>query len=214
MENVTGIKLDVTKIGEIEASVKQIGQSGGLFALVNNAGIVYASSLLEMSEENYNFQLEVNLTSANRLVQYFFEQLKSNKGRIVNISSLNGFITSPFGGAYAISKFGLLAYSEQLRAELNKFDILVSCIEPGYFHSAIFDKFSENKNETIATTKYYQEEWGTESSTKMRDDNIKDPIQVAERVHHSLTAENPYMHYTVGNKTEEGWSFHDHFHVR
>lgn len=46
MENVTGIKLDVTKIGEIEASVKQIGQSGGLFALVNNAGIVYASSLL------------------------------------------------------------------------------------------------------------------------------------------------------------------------
>ena len=207
IHNVTGIKIDVTNKSEIEASVKQIEKSGGLFALVNNAGIASANALIEMSEERYNFQLEVNLVASNRLVQYFFEQLRTNKGRVVNISSLNGFVTSPFGGAYAITKFGLLAYSEQLRAELKKFSIQVSCVEPGYFHSAIFEKADATRAETAARTEYYKEEWGAKRSTKMRDDNIKDPIQVAERVLHSLTTEKPHKHYTVGNKTEEGWSF-------
>lgn len=207
LKDVTGVRLDVTSKEDIEACVKLIKQSGGLFALVNNAGIGDYSPLLEMDEDSYNFLLDVNLIAANRLFQHFFEQLHDNKGRIVNISSISGFTIPGFLGAYNISKIGLIAYSEQLNSELTKFGINVSSIEPAYFNSAIHEKFDRMFEKIKNTTKYYREEYWAEKSTDIQDEYIKDPIQVAERVYHSLTTEKPHTHYTVGNRNEEGWVF-------
>ena len=205
--SVRGVQLDVTDTGQISRAVSTAAEEGGIYALVNNAGIGISRPLIEMTDEEYMRTLDVNLVSLNRMVRAFFEQLRDNQGRVVNIASLNGFIPSPFFGAYSISKFGVVAYSEQLAIELKKFKISVSCVEPGYFHSSIFEKAARSRQEIAERSRYYSEEYQEERDNPVRDANIKDPIQVAEVVAECLNSPKPRLHYAVGNRTEEGWAF-------
>lgn len=208
LDNVEAIRLDVTSIDEIRACKEQTDKKGGIYALINNAGVAFPSSLVEMEEGKLKHQMDVNLFAANRMLQVFFEDILRHKGRVINVGSISGSITGSFGGAYSMSKFGLETYSEQLVYELSPLGIHVSLIKPGFFESELFKKADESRDNR-AKSKYFAEmmEIGSKSYNKLKEANIKNPIMVAKRVYHSLTTEKPFTKYLVGNKNEQMWTF-------
>ncbi len=138
MENVKAVRVDVTIQSEIDAAVGLVQTEGrGLYGLINNAGVVVMGPLIELSEEDMDFQLDVNLFGPYRMTKAFADLLIESKGRIMTVSSIAGVLTGPFGGAYSMSKHGVEAYTDALAAELARFDVSVAAVEPGNYRSQI-----------------------------------------------------------------------------
>lgn len=138
MENVQSVRLDVTIQSDIDAAVALIEAEGrGLYGLINNAGVAVMGPLIELSEEDMDFQLDVNLFGPYRVTKAFADLLIENKGRIMTVSSIAGILSGPFSGAYSMSKHGVEAYTDALAAELDRFGIAVAAVEPGNYRSQI-----------------------------------------------------------------------------
>ncbi len=138
MPNVKSVRLDVTIQSEIDAAVALVKAEGrGLYGLINNAGVSVMGPLIETPEEDMVFLLDVNLLGPYRVTKAFADLIIESKGRIMNVSSIAGILSGPFGGAYSMSKHGLEAYTDTLAAELARFDVAVAAIEPGNYKSQI-----------------------------------------------------------------------------
>ena len=138
MENVQSIRLDVTIQSEIDAAVEFVRAQGrGLYGLINNAGVAVMGPLIELSEEDMDFQLDVNLFGPYRVTKAFADLLIESKGRIMNVSSIAGVLSGPFSGAYSMSKHGVEGYTDALAAELARFEVAVAAVEPGNYRSQI-----------------------------------------------------------------------------
>jgi NAD(P)-dependent dehydrogenase (short-subunit alcohol dehydrogenase family) len=138
MENVRSVRLDVTIQSEIDAAVAFIQAEGrGLHGLINNAGVVVMGPLIELSEEDMDFQLDVNLFGPYRVTKAFADLLIESKGRVMTVSSIAGILSGSFTGAYSMSKHGVEAYTDALAAELARFDVAVAAVEPGNYRSQI-----------------------------------------------------------------------------
>jgi NAD(P)-dependent dehydrogenase (short-subunit alcohol dehydrogenase family) len=141
-DRITPLRLEITCPDQVESAVLQIREScpGGLFALINNAG-VGATGAVELSDlDEVRHLLEVNTVGPLRMIQAFLPLLREARGRVINISSLNGAVSLPMVGAYSASKFALEALSDALRIELRPWGIPVSVIRPGQVRTPIFDK--------------------------------------------------------------------------
>jgi short-subunit dehydrogenase len=100
--------------------------------LINNAGYGLMGALEDVPMEEGRRQMEVNLIGAVRLTQLVLPHMRAQKfGKIVNISSMGGKISTPLAGWYHASKFALEGYSDALRMEVKPFGIDVIVIEPG-----------------------------------------------------------------------------------
>ncbi len=125
----------------------------GLDLLVNNAGIAVAGPLEEISNEDFEMQLDVNVKAVFRITNAFIPALiKNGHSNIINIGSISGLFTSPFLGAYSISKFAVESMSDTYRRELLPFGVDVFCLEPGPIITPIwkktanaFDKFAHSR---------------------------------------------------------------------
>jgi NAD(P)-dependent dehydrogenase (short-subunit alcohol dehydrogenase family) len=138
MENVKSVRLDVTIQSEIDAAVALVRAEGtGLYGLINNAGVAVLGPLIEMSEEDMDFQLDVNLFGPYRVTKAFADMLIESEGRIMTVSSIAGILSGPFIGAYSMSKHGVEAYTDALAAELDRFNVAVAAVEPGNYKSRI-----------------------------------------------------------------------------
>jgi len=104
--------------------------------LINNAGIVYTGSFKEMDFNDFDQVININLKAAIRLTHYCLPELIQNKGFIVNVASGAGLAPIPGLCAYSTSKFGLVGFSEGLRAEL-KGTVGVSTICPAFVKTDI-----------------------------------------------------------------------------
>jgi NAD(P)-dependent dehydrogenase (short-subunit alcohol dehydrogenase family) len=109
---------DETEVGLAARNVVEALGDGGLAGLVNNAGIVVGGMLEFLPLDALRRQLEVNVVSQIAVTQAFLPSLRKARGRMVNIGSVSGLISSPFSGAYAASKFALEALTDSLRMEL------------------------------------------------------------------------------------------------
>ena len=126
--------LDVTRTDSIAAAVEEVSREvgdKGLAGLVNNAGITRLGPVEEASIECMEEQFRVNVIGVIAVTQRFLPLLRRARGRVVNISSVNGRISFPFTGVYSASKFALEAISDALRMELKPWGIAVSVLEPG-----------------------------------------------------------------------------------
>jgi NAD(P)-dependent dehydrogenase (short-subunit alcohol dehydrogenase family) len=137
------IRVDVTdevSISAAVATVEQMVGEHGLFALVNNAGIVSPGPLELQRMSDFRRHLEVNLIGPVAMTQAFLPLIRLGKGRIVNVGSIGGHLVLPLHGAYSASKFGIEAVSDAFRLELRQWRIPVSHIDPGATETPIFGK--------------------------------------------------------------------------
>lgn len=125
--------LDMTSEDSIAAAADFVlKDSGGLYALVNNAGYGAHGAVEDVPLAEARRQFEVNLFGLARLTQLLLPGMRAaGAGRIINISSIAGKIGMPTGGWYHASKHALEAYSDALRLETAQFGIKVVLIEPG-----------------------------------------------------------------------------------
>jgi NAD(P)-dependent dehydrogenase (short-subunit alcohol dehydrogenase family) len=126
--------LDVTDPDAIEAAlgaVRENSRGGGLAALVNNAGAAHTGPLEFVPLDDMRRQMEVNLIGQLAVTKAMLPALRQSKGRIVNVTSIGGLVTTPFYGPYCASKYALEAASDALRTELRPWGIRTIIIEPG-----------------------------------------------------------------------------------
>ncbi|MCA0933267.1 SDR family NAD(P)-dependent oxidoreductase [Lutimonas saemankumensis] len=208
MDNVKSVKLDVNKWDEINAAVKTIESEGrGLYGLVNNAGVAILAPLIEVEEDELDYIFNVNIYGPYRITKAFAPLIIESKGRIATISSISGILSGSFFGPYSMSKHAMEAFTDALAAEMQKFDVHVSAIEPGNYNSKISETFynrlmSQNMN---FENSRYKEEWeGLMTGFSPDRSQYKDPDEVAEAVEKALFSENPKRRYMVVPREEEG----------
>lgn len=198
IRNVKAVRLDVTIASEIDAVVAQIKNAGGgLWGVVNNAGVVGVAPLAEISDKELDFVLGVNLYGPIRVTRALAPMLMQSRGRVVNISSLNGIVASPFIGAYSISKHGIEAYGDGLSAEMQRFGVRVSLIEPGNYGSEIGkNMFSRFDTLAIKGSPFEAQVRNTVNSLRTFENNPA-PDDVADAVLDAMTNANPRPRYLV-----------------
>jgi NAD(P)-dependent dehydrogenase (short-subunit alcohol dehydrogenase family) len=126
--------LDVTDLAVVKAAAAEVADATrgeGIAGLVNNAGVANFGPVEQASMSEVERQVGVNFIGALAVTQQFLPALRKGKGRIVNVSSVNGKISIPFSGVYSATKFALEAISDALRVELEDWGISVSIVEPG-----------------------------------------------------------------------------------
>lgn len=113
-----------------------LAQFGQVDILLNAAGQIFRKPTLDVSETEWNNLMDVNLTGMLRSCQSFYPALKANgRGRIVNIASLNSFVSLTQVTAYAASKAAVLALTRSLGVEWAKDGVNVNAIAPGVFRT-------------------------------------------------------------------------------
>ncbi len=137
------IFLELNDSESINQAVKEclILSNNQLFAVFNNAAYGQPGAVEDLSRETLRLQFETNVFGTHELTTKLLPcMLENGEGRIVQNSSILGFVAMPMRGAYNASKFALEGLSDTLRLELAGSGVHVSLIEPG----PITSKFREN----------------------------------------------------------------------
>ena len=211
IENIQAVRLDVNKPEQIEAAVQTIKQAGrGLYGLVNNAGVVVLKPLIEIDEEDFHFQMNVNIYGVYRVTRAFAPLIIDSKGRITIIGSIAGTLSSATWGPYSMTKHAMEAYADALKDEMKKFDVQVSLVEPGTYKSKIGDsalKRMEKRDQTPQGSKFQAEMTESVNWLAAFEEQSGDPSEVAEVVMHSLFDDAPKSRYLiVPNQEQAHWT--------
>lgn len=202
----TPLVLDVTNPEQIADAARTIAADGGLYGLVNNAGIVVSAPLEALPLAALREQLEVNVIGTLAVTQAMLPLLRRTVGRIVMMSSIAGRNATAFIGPYAASKHALEALADALRAELAASGIEVSLVEPGAVKTPIWERsrvrgtaLAEGMDATMRARYDADVELMMRASGAIGAHGIA-PERVAAAVEHALTARRPRTRYVVGNE--------------
>ena len=211
IENVQAIRLDVNKQDQIDAAVKTITQAGrGLYGLVNNAGVVVLSPLIEIDEQDFHFQMDVNIFGPYRITRAFAPLIIESKGRISIIGSIAGTLSSATWGPYSMTKHAMEAYADALADEMKQFDVKVSLVEPGTYKSKIAQSALDRMEERKQSTDGSQFQAAMDESVNWLsafEKDSGDPMEVAEVVMKALFGDNPKPRYLiVPNEQQAHWT--------
>jgi NAD(P)-dependent dehydrogenase (short-subunit alcohol dehydrogenase family) len=134
------VEADVSRLEQVQAlvSATQKGLGGPIDVLINNAGVFPRVPFLEMTEQNWDQVLDVNLKGSCFCAQYVAKAIVSagRQGAIINIASGAALRGSPRGVHYAASKGGVLSLTRAMALELAPYRIRVNAIAPGLTDTA------------------------------------------------------------------------------
>ena len=164
---VLPIKCDVTSTEEINNAANITEKEfGKVDVLVNCAGSSKDNGVLDMTDEEWNFTLDTDLTSVFKMTRAFANIMKKNNyGRIINIASMYGLVGNSEIPtiAYHSSKGGVVNFTRAAAAELAKYNITVNAICPGYFYTELTtavldtDRFQEFAKNHVPMKRYGKE---------------------------------------------------------
>jgi NAD(P)-dependent dehydrogenase (short-subunit alcohol dehydrogenase family) len=200
IENIQGVRLDVTVQADIDAAVAVVEDGGlGLYGIVNNAGVVVMGLLAETNESELDFVFDVNVYGPYRIVKAFAPMIVAAKGRITNISSMAGINSPPAYGVYSMSKHALEAFSDSLVFEMGTVGVRVSVVEPGPYNSkAIASNCKRRREQGYDPAGSLFPELAQELAGLCAGDNdykFPEPDAVADAVLHALFSEHPDDRY-------------------
>ncbi|KAI3421217.1 Protein CBR-dhs-20 [Globodera pallida] len=209
------VPLDITNdksVKEASEFVRKDLSSGNneLWGLVNNAGIFscYGPDAWT-SIEDYKLSMEVNCWGTIRCCQAFLPLIKRSKGRFVSISSVAGRVSVPCGAPYSVAKYGVEAYMDAIRLELECWGIGCCILEPGMFRTKLIDATAMTARVDKAwqnLTPEIQEEYGEQLKNKfvaswnrLFKELASDRLDhVVDAYFHAVTARFPRYRYRVG----------------
>ncbi len=116
-----GIRTDVSDFASVRSLAEEVRRRfGAVHVVCNNAGIGSMGRIADLTVEDWRWVIGVNLWGVIHGVQAFLPMLRANAdgGHIVNTASVGGFVTMPGLGAYAVTKYGVVALTETLALEL------------------------------------------------------------------------------------------------
>ncbi len=132
------VKADVSDSAEVSRLVARVeSELGPVAILVNNAGITRPQPVSEISEQDWDTIIAVNLKSVFLVTQAVLPNLRAARwGRIINLSSVAAQTGGVVGPHYAASKAGLIGFTESLRMEFRKRGVSASAVCPGLVSEA------------------------------------------------------------------------------
>ena len=205
-ERFSYLLMDVTREGEVRQAAEslRIDLSGqGLWGLVNNAGVATGGPLEFVPVDEVRRQFEVNVVGQVAVTQAFMPLMREARGRIVNIGSVGGLVSTPFQAPYNASKFALEALTDSLRVELRPWGMQVAIVEPGNIATPIWEKSLSLYQDLSSRLPPETLEYYGPVLEKLRKHLAKPrdvpPDVVAEAVLHALTAERPKTRYLIGD---------------
>jgi NAD(P)-dependent dehydrogenase (short-subunit alcohol dehydrogenase family) len=201
------LPLDVTDDTSMVAAVDTVVRAHGrIGALVNNAGYGEYGAVEDVDMDRVRRQFETNVFGLARMCQLVLPSMRSaGRGRIVNIGSMGGRMTFPYGGYYHATKHAVEALSDALRFEVAPFGVGVSLFEPGL----IATEFGNTVSGTLDATTDEQSPYaaGAERMDSMISDMYANrmlsvgPGAVAKVIERALTARRPQARYVVPSMT-------------
>ena len=138
---VTYLDLDVTGDESVAAAVKQvIDRFGRIDVLVNNAGVGTTGAAEEFSIAQTQDVFDINVFGVMRMSTAVLPHMRAQRsGRIINVSSLSGFVPSPFMSLYVATKHAIEGYSQSLDHEVREYGVRVLLVEPGPINTPFGD---------------------------------------------------------------------------
>jgi NAD(P)-dependent dehydrogenase (short-subunit alcohol dehydrogenase family) len=171
----------------------------GLYGLINNAGVAVVAPMIEVSEDDMQFQMDVNLFGPYRVTKAFAPLIIASKGRISTTGSISGILSSGFLGPYSMSKHAIEAFVDSLATEMEKFAVAVSVVEPGNYNSAIGESLMRRlaRSNSSGHKSLYEEELAQRLAGDGSRDEYKEPDEVTAAFMHFLFDANPKRRYMV-----------------
>lgn len=199
---VSAVILDVTDDSHIAALDAAL--PARLDAVVNNAGIAVAGPMETVTSKDWRKQLDVNVIGQLAVTRAVLPRLRSARGRVLFISSVNGQLSFPLMGAYCASKFALEAAAAALRMEVQPFGVAVVVIEPAQTDTDMWHTAPDMVAETEAALTPEQRQLyarhiaGMKKRIPLSQKMAVAPAKVAAVVEHALTTRRPRARYVVG----------------
>ncbi|MBB2965081.1 oxidoreductase [Methylobacterium sp. R2-1] len=193
---------DVTQEASVTDMVETVfGKTGRIDLLVNNAGFGISGAAEETSIAQAQAMFDVNLFGVIRATQAVLPLMRTQKGgRIINVSSVQGFIPAPYMALYGASKHAVEGYSESLDHEVRGQGIRVVLVEPAFTRTA-FDQNLVRPDKPLEI--YEAERAGRDRFLSEIMKTADAPEDVAKVVVKAATAETPKRRYTAGPKARQ-----------
>ena len=149
--NIDIIKADVSNRKEVKEMVEKIiSKYGKIDVLINNAGISQYKLFTDISDDEWDNIMNINLKSNFIVTQEVVKNMIMKKeGLIINISSIWGITGASMEVAYSTSKAGIIGLTKSLAKELGPSNIRVNAIAPGFINTSMNSKFSKKEIEDI-----------------------------------------------------------------
>jgi NAD(P)-dependent dehydrogenase (short-subunit alcohol dehydrogenase family) len=197
---VTFLDLDVARDDSVTAAVQQvIDRFGRIDVLVNNAGVGSAGAAEESSVAQAQGVFDINVFGVIRMTNAVLPHMRrQGGGRIVNISSVLGFLPQPYMAVYAASKHALEGYSESVDHEVREHGVRVLLVEPAWTSTA----FGANSVQPDLPLPVYAERrqvFEEYMADAVRDGD--DPAVVAKEIVSAATDAKPKLRYAAGARS-------------
>ncbi len=146
IENAGGtayaVKVDVSDTASVKSLVGfTIDKFGRIDALINNAAVQVNKTVEDISIEEWNRQMSVNVGGIFLCSKYFLPFLKKSKGNIVNMSSVNGFFVEPMCAGYCTTKAAIIGLTKAMAIDHGHEGVRVNCICPGYIDAGLAEGY-------------------------------------------------------------------------
>ena len=180
----------------VEAAVQRFGR---IDVVVNNAGRGLLSAVEEASDAAARAVFDTNVFGILNVLRAVLPTLRAQRsGRIINLSSIGGFIGSAGWGIYCATKFAVEGFSEALAREVGPLGIDVVIVEPGYFRTDFLDASSLSTEGTVIDD--YAETAGAtrQHATDVNHAQPGDPVKAAAAIVEIASAERPPLRIQLG----------------
>ncbi|KQT33088.1 short-chain dehydrogenase [Chryseobacterium sp. Leaf405] len=196
LENVTILKLDVSKKNELEYTIAEALENHSIDVVLNNAGYGLIGPLEAFTDEQIHKQIETNLMGVIRLTKAFTPYFRDKKdGVLINVTSTFGLMGFPTCSVYSATKFAVDGFSESLAYELAQFNIKVKVVAPGGIQTdfagrSLDGAFHESYGKLISKV---QEGYSPEQIA-----NYSKPEDIAQIIYEAATDGKGQLRYIAG----------------
>ena len=201
-EGVTFFDLDVTSDDSVALLIKRVlAQFGRIDVLVNNAGMGASGATEENSIAQAQRLFDINVFGVMRMTKAVLPHMRAQKsGRIINISSVFGFMPAPYMAAYSATKHAVEGYSESVDHEVREHGIRVVLVEPAGTKTG----FDDNSTPPDSPSEVYARQRHTTSQV-LADEvtDGDDPVTVAKAIVAAATDRKPKLHYPASPRARQ-----------